>query len=165
MHDAREQLERRFSELYPPLYRYVASRVPHRPDAEDIVSQTWMQALERARLFDAARGTVEQWVFGIAKNRIKMHWRARRVTVSVDDVEHLLATSSDATADVDRTLLLEKIFATLNAEQKALLTLRYVDGLSFDEIASKAESTAPTMRKRLSRLLPELRGLFTNLVD
>lgn len=68
-----------FGELYTrhftAVYRYVAGRLGS-DIADDLAADTFLAAFRRRAAFDASRGTVRPWLFGIATNLVARHHRA-----------------------------------------------------------------------------------------
>ena len=153
-----------FPDLYDQVYRYLAYRIPHRPDAEDVVSQVFEDAWKHLDRFRAEQGTIEGWVTGIAKNRLRMYWRSHRLHVPLEDVEpFLIDPRGERLRDsVDDRLAVEALFEDLSSEQKALLAMRFEDDFSFEKIEEIAGVPAATLRKRVSRMLLHLRQTFTH---
>ena len=63
------------------LHAYVARRVG-RDVAADVVAEAFRIAIEDLGRYDAARGSQRAWLFGIATNLLRRHWRTetRRLT-------------------------------------------------------------------------------------
>jgi RNA polymerase sigma-70 factor (ECF subfamily) len=110
------------------------------------------------------------WVFAVATNQVRDHWRSRtnRETVSSEVVEADLGVSS---ADLERDepggeLERRELAASLrhavdllpDAMRMAVL-LRVYEGLSFQAIGAALECEEATARKRYSRALEKLRSL------
>ena len=64
-----------YKELFKPIYSYILTRTRNEAAAQDITATTWRKALEKLNAFDEARGSVRQWLFGIARNEVNMHYR------------------------------------------------------------------------------------------
>src|SRR5262245_5262828 len=56
------------------VYRYVARRVGAHT-ARDVVADTFRVALEHFGEYDPSRGSERSWLFGIATNLVRRHWR------------------------------------------------------------------------------------------
>ena len=71
-----------FAELYertfPRVYAYVASLLRDRAAAEDVTAQAFERAYRKRRSYRAGRGTMEAWLFGIARNAALDELRRRR---------------------------------------------------------------------------------------
>lgn len=59
---------------FAAIYRYVAGRLGAQA-AEDIAAETFLVAFDRRKTFDATRGDVRAWLFGIATNLVSRHRR------------------------------------------------------------------------------------------
>ncbi|MEV4018808.1 sigma factor [Nonomuraea angiospora] len=65
-----------FTRHGPELKRYVILRLGVEP-ADDIVAETFAQALQHLDSYDLARGDERSWLYGIATNLIGQHRRGR----------------------------------------------------------------------------------------
>lgn len=154
-----EQFTREYPELFAYISRFVAFRVPHAPSAEDIVSETFLYGYARLSTYRAERGSLRQWLTGIAKRKIADHWKRMRPSTdlleALDVVEAAERPSPDAS--IDASLAADRILSTLSPEARAILTLRFVDGLSHDEIARLVRKKPSTVRTFFSRTLSVIR--------
>jgi RNA polymerase sigma factor (sigma-70 family) len=118
---------------------------------------TALEVLRRIPEYDADRSTLESWIAGFAANAARSHWRSelgrRERLVSLGDVD-----SFDVVKDEDRRLdLLCSALKSLDPLDRELLQLRFVLGLSSQEIADRSDMNAPQVRKRVSRAVERLR--------
>lgn len=148
---------REYPALFDYLYRYVCYRVVQKQDAEDIVSEVFTEALDNLDVFDPERGNLSQWLTGIARNKIRLHWRLKQPLTFIDEMLEDLSMTEIETDQIDEKLLVEKIMKDLPAEVKALLAMRYIDGLAHDEIAQMIGKTPAAVRQWFSRLHASLR--------
>jgi len=156
--ELKDQFSDEFPMLYHELYRFVRFRIPKKEEADDLVSQTVERAFSRLGQYDPTGGSLTAWTIGIAKNEIKMYWRSRRVELPIEEVEICLRSlKNDPARDAELTIEIERVFDALTPEARALLAMRFIDGMSFDEIARDQQSTPTSLRQRLSRLLKRIR--------
>ncbi len=145
--------------LSPPLHAYLVRRAGS--DADDLLAETWLQAYAARRTFDAARGSVRVWSFGVARHVLLAHWR-RVVDLPHDSAVH--EETADPWPDVDDRLAaaavapaLRAAIADLPAVERELLLLVAWDGLTPTEAAAVVGVPAPTARTRLFRARQRLR--------
>ncbi len=77
--------------LQTRLYRYIASLVPERADAEDLFQKSLLTGWQQRQRFDPALD-LYAWLCGIARNHVRHHYRAagrNRVTVNQDVINQL----------------------------------------------------------------------------
>jgi len=156
-----------YSRLFDVVYRYVRYRVIDDDEVEDVVSEIFMKGYDKLSDFDPERGTLQQWIFGIARNEVISHWRLSRRTVSLELVDEpedkgIVSRLLDR---LDHRLLTEKIFRRLSAEAKALVALRYAEGLTYEELAEVTGKEPAALRQYFSRLHRSLRLAFDEHVS
>lgn len=156
-----------YSELFDFLYRYVYRRVFDRDEVDDIVSEAFTKAYRQLERFDSERGSLRQWLTGITKYELLTHWRKKKPTISLEFEEGITdqETGTPFTEALDDKLFAEKIYARLPADSKSLVALRYVDGLTYEEIAEVTGKEPSTMRQFFSRLHRALRLEFQEARD
>jgi RNA polymerase sigma factor (sigma-70 family) len=133
--------------------------------AEDIVAETFRSAIEGAGRFDPALGNERAWLFGIASNLIRRHWRTeqRRLAALVrshgypigytDDFEGI-----DGKVDTqDRMQRLIDRVGQLAPDDRDLLVLIAWEGFSNREAAAVLGIPAGTVGSRLHRIRAALR--------
>lgn len=76
------------------LRAYLHRLTAHRADADDLAQETWIRAQRRLGAFDD-RAAFRTWLFAIATNLARDHWRARRRwRVDAQDGARMLAEST-----------------------------------------------------------------------
>lgn len=139
--------------------------------AEDVTQEVFVHMQRSISTYDPSR-ELGPWVFTIATNKVRDHWRSRRHSNSLRE------TSLDAGDDdspnydpPDRSrgplpeLVNEELRAELDAAIDALppgmretLVLRWYEELSFEEIGRMISRNEAAARKRYSRAFEELRS-------
>ena len=128
--------------------------------ARDVVAETFRVALEQFATFDAERGNERAWLFGIATNVIRRHWRteerrlraqARSVRAEVLPVDPLLGVddSVDARRVYER---LVDVIAELPAADRDLLVLVAWERMTSADAAVALGIPPGTVRSRLHRI-------------
>ncbi len=150
--EKRADFEAQYDELFDLVYRYVAYRIPNRADAEDVVASTVEKAYRKLRQFDPVRGELRQWVSGIARNEVTAHWRRSRPMISLDQLGSVEDLSPSADEKLSDEMMVEHLTRHLPPEAKVLLTMRYVDDLTYKEIARCVNKRPAAVRKWFSRM-------------
>lgn len=157
--------EETYTELFPALYRHVGFRVPHRQDAEDIVSTVLLNAYQKIHQWDETKGTLIQWIRGIATLSVIDHWRQRKFTVDLDEVVNICESfqRGDDPSRLDQEQAFEELMKALSPEHRALFALRYIDGFTCEEIAVIVEKESPAIRAFFSRTHRKLAATYSHL--
>lgn len=147
---------RNYSDVFDVVYRYVCVRVRDRSDAEDVVSETFLQAYTRLSEFDPEQGNLRQWLIGIAKNKMLMYWRSKKTFVDLESLEEIIGGNERVAEQVGAKLELERIFDQLSEKERVLMIMRYVDQMTHEEIAEAIDKQPDAVRKYFSRLIQRL---------
>ncbi|MFA7250204.1 MAG: RNA polymerase sigma factor [Dehalococcoidia bacterium] len=143
-----------YTEHFPRIYRYFRSRIPRESDAEDLAAETFVDAFRGLHTFQWRERPFGAWMFGIARNRLRMYYRARKETFELDDA--LDAHVRDEFLDVDIRDILER----LPANYRTVIELRYVLGLSGEEAAAAMGRSHGSTRKLLQRASEQFRSMY-----
>jgi RNA polymerase sigma-70 factor, ECF subfamily len=144
----------------PEVYGYLVRRCGNRALAEDLTAETFMAAVSAVR-----SGSVDTittgWLIVVARRRLIDHWRHieldRRALASLDGQVSDGANEWDSAFDVE---LVRETLARLSPEQRAALTLRYLDGLPVREVAANLGRTIHGAESLLQRARAALRAAY-----
>jgi RNA polymerase sigma factor (sigma-70 family) len=137
--------------------------------AEDATQDTFVSAYRAIARFRG--GSFKAWVFKIAANSCRDKMRSAR-RASVTSLDNLIAEAGDFIADDDtespedyaerRELgrLLADSLARLPEDQRLVVMLSDVQGLSYEEIAQVTGASLGTVKSRLNRARSRLRDLL-----
>lgn len=134
--------------------------------AADLTAETFRIAFEQGDRFDAGRGSERAWLYGIATNLLRRHWRTEsrrlralaREAAGVDtSIDPLLRVDErlDASSSAERLLA---AVADLSPDDRDLLVLVAWERLPHREVADVLGIPNGTVRSRLHRIRTELRS-------
>jgi RNA polymerase sigma-70 factor (ECF subfamily) len=132
------------------LFGFALHRLGDRGLAEELVQEVFTRVWRRAGDYDAAKGSVRTWIYGIARNAAidaERH-RARRPPLALD-APNLHDEPGDE--PIERALLswqVAQAFGRLSAEHREVLRLGHFGGLSVGEIAELIGVPAGTVKSR-----------------
>jgi RNA polymerase sigma-70 factor (ECF subfamily) len=144
----------------------VAARmIGDRAEAEDLAQDVFVKAYRALRDFHG-EALFSTWLYRITANSCLNHrkkqTRERRLTEVVDDLEPLRCDpSSNPHSALERkqlTAQLEKAIGGLPEDQRMVLVLREIEGLSYEEIADCLALELGTVRSRLHRARLEVQS-------
>jgi RNA polymerase sigma-70 factor (ECF subfamily) len=166
--EALEDFEAVFREHFAPVHRFIARRVG-RSLADDLAADVFATAYRRRAAYQPERGSLRSWLYGIAANVVRGHWRDEQQLLELDarvareSVGMLPAVQFADAADerVIASTLAPRIagaLAALNRDQREVLLLHAWADLSHEEIADALGIAQGTARSRLSRARAALRA-------
>jgi RNA polymerase sigma-70 factor, ECF subfamily len=156
-----------FAELYEQhfadIHRYIAGRLG-RDVADDIAADTFVIAMRKRDSFDAGRGPVRAWLFGIATNLVAQHQRKerRRYHALARAGARELADGREARvswlAAEGMQPRLARALARLSQEERDVLMLVALADLSYEEVSEALKIPSGTVGSRLNRGRKKIRA-------
>lgn len=146
------------------VYAFCVRILRDRGLAEDVLQQVFLEVHRDLDRFQG-RSTVRSWLLGIAAHRCHDAIKARRrrdARLYSDD--QAITNSVDPTAGpgdrLERARLaaaLEDCLASLSADSRTAVLLRFQAGMSYEEMAASLTAKSDTLHARVTRALPVLR--------
>ena len=148
-----------YERTFPRVYAYVASLLRDRSAAEDVTAQAFERAYRKRRSYSASRGSMDAWVFGIARNAALDELRKRRRRATLEgDPEDTGAPAPEDQADMAlRRETVRAALASLDGQERDLIALKFAGGLSNGEIARVLHTSESNVGTRLHRTITKLR--------
>jgi RNA polymerase sigma-70 factor, ECF subfamily len=154
-----EDFDALYRRTFPRVYAYAASLLRDRSAAEEVTAQAYERAYRKRRSFRPRRGTVDAWLFGIARNAAldELRRRRRRAALDSEPADVAAATPEEHAEAAFRREAVRAALRGLDARDRELVALKFAGELTNVEIArvlGVSESNAGT---RLHRVLLKLR--------
>jgi RNA polymerase sigma-70 factor, ECF subfamily len=155
----REAFGRLVDRFQAPVYRVVRGILSDPADAEDVAQEAFLRAYESLAKFRGESGFFT-WLYRIAVNEA-LRARKRRSFTRIEAVPEVEAPRPE-TPDEDgpSPAALERLLGRLSDEFRAIVVLRDLEGLSYQEIAETLEIPMGTVESRLFRARRDLRDLW-----
>jgi RNA polymerase sigma factor (sigma-70 family) len=138
------------------VYSYVAYRIGHGPDAEDVTSDVFELATRYRGSYDPRKGEPLAWLLGIARRRVA--WAVANRPPPAAAAEEQEAPGDVELETIER-LALQDALARLSDEDQELLALRYGADLRARQIARLLGMKTNTVEVALHRALRRLRAV------
>jgi RNA polymerase sigma-70 factor (ECF subfamily) len=144
----------------PLVYRYTLAKVLSVPDAEDITSAVFMDALAGLPQYEE-QGKFAAWLFTIARRQVTAHRRRvfRELPRDVAMAGHVPGASIE-----DRDLVLRAL-GLLDDERRDALALRFFAELKVNEVADVLGKGESATKMLIHRALVQLRQHLGEAAD
>jgi RNA polymerase sigma-70 factor (ECF subfamily) len=157
-----------FAELYerrePPLYRYALHMTGSTANAEEIAHEVFVQLMAANNRFDETRGNLEGWMYGVARNLIRV-LRRKSANVAPGEMDEPAYEPN-----VLRSLIDGETMTALHAAIRELpdgyreaVVLCDLEERNYDEAARLVGCPVGTIRSRLHRARGLLAGKLRRL--
>ena len=157
------------------IYRLGLKMLGDEQDAEDVLQNTFMKALQSIEKFEG-RSSISTWLYRIAVNEALMSLRRQKPTVSVamdyeddeDELQHptqftdwCCLPEEDLLSDEARKHL-DQAIRRLPEKLQVVFVLRDIEGLSIRETSEALDLTETAVKTRLLRARLNLREQLSN---
>lgn len=154
---------------WQPIFHFISYKVGNQHDAQDLAQETFMRAFRALPRYQERNATFRTYLGRIALNVIADHWRRlgrKPQTVDVADYRGLLEDPSDKPEDRavknERHHEVAAALAKLPEEQRQVVEMRLLAGLSVQETAEKMRKTEGSVKMLQQRALVNLRKHLQN---
>jgi RNA polymerase sigma factor (sigma-70 family) len=140
-----------------------------RSSCDDLNQEIWLQAISCIEKFDPQKGELRDWLFGIARRQVALHFRrlsgssvssAHDLAEWMEPADTALLLPQEMMERLERVRLVRAAFLAMPQSHQHVLRQKYIDGRSVQEIATAMKTTAKAVESSLSRARTRLRVLL-----
>ncbi len=154
---------------YPRIYAFMLTRIRDGMLAEDLAADVFVNALRAIETYEERGLAFAAWLYRIAHNRLIDHYRrnGRTGTDSLDEMDESgdrladKAIITDGGVDLDR-IDLQTAMRLLSAEQQQIVHLRFIEGMTSDQVAGVMNKTVAAVKIMQHRALKALKQSLHN---
>lgn len=145
------------------IFRFVWARVGSRAVAEDLTGDIFVRMVTSLPGYQAGDTPFRAWLYRIARNRIIDHLRQSAVQpdVALHESAHAHTEKEELMHAVDFQLSVESVRTALeqiNPAERDVVTLRFLIGLSLQEVADTLDKSVGAVKTLQHRGLRSLRA-------
>lgn len=148
-----------FDRHFDAVHAYVRRRLGSAL-AEELAAETFTRAFDRRASFDRSRIDARPWLFGIAANLMRRHWRTERRRLRA-----YARIDASAPPEANERAELAAALEALPAREREALLLYALADLTYDEIAAALDVPIGTVRSRLARARNRMRAQLDALPE
>ncbi len=145
------------------IFRLLLRMTGNKDDASDLSQETYLKGFTQIAKFDG-RSSIATWFYRIAVNEaLQFLRRAKTKRLKLESL-----TEDQKTCPVDTTAIqldVHNALAQVDSSDRAILLLRYQDGLDYRTIAEIIDCAEGTVASRLSRARDRLRTILQESYD
>ena len=168
---AEERDDRAFGELFaafaPKVKTYMMRLGADAATAEELMQETLLAVWRKAGQYSAEKGSAATWIYTIARNLRIDRFRRETVWQELPSESGEIAgdeTPPDEAASAhEREARVQRALAELSAEQREIVTLAYIEGLSHSELAGRLGLPLGTVKSRMRLAYQKIRPALEDL--
>ncbi|MEO8065481.1 MAG: RNA polymerase sigma factor [Candidatus Doudnabacteria bacterium] len=145
------------------IYNFLFGKLRHRQTAEDLTHTVFLKAWTNLRSYKPrSSAKFSTWLYQIANFTLIDHWRTRKTTAELSDIENLARFAEDPKLYEEYEYLWIAI-SELPLEYQTVLDLRFKQALSVEETAQIMDKSRVGIRVLQHRALKALKSKLKHL--
>ena len=157
--------EHLYKRHFQAIYFYIRKSTGNADVASDITSDVFYLALVNLKDFKVTSLGIKPWLYKIALNQLRMHFRKSKKSMYLPlQEEHLnsfVSLDQKIESNELRRILSHQL-SLLSEEEQEFIQLRFVAECSFRELGIILNISEDAAKMRMSRLLDRLKRIFPN---
>ena len=145
------------------VYRYVYYWLPSKADAEDITQEVFIRAWHAIDKYKVTGAPFIAWLTTIARNLVNSHHRSAKRLVPLPETDTVISDNPGPQAEAEmnftRNYVADAILK-LKGEKQKVIQLRFINDMSYEEVAKALNKTEGAIRVLQYRALKDLRGIL-----
>ena len=143
------------------IYRHISYRVNNTADIEDITQQVFIKAWQSIGKYKKTGLSFFAWLLKISHNLVIDYYRSRKSESYGIDFDLIASKSETDPAQIVEDHYnrqeIRKVINKLHSEQQQVITMRYIEDLSYAEIAAALGKSEGAIRVIIHRGLAKLK--------
>ena len=156
-----DYLNELFNRYSKRLYNYFLKSTLDRDESDDLIQELFMRVIKYRKSF--REGNVfEHWIFQIARNMVKDHFRKLKVHNDRFSMESEFSEmeNEEDQMQMEKEKNLYKAMQTLPADKRELLVLSKFQGMKYEQLAKLRETTVANIKVQVHRTIKELKKSY-----
>lgn len=146
-----------YDQFYTPIFRYFYGRTGDKNLAEDLTQDVFLKGYQSLNAYTVGSASPLAYFYTIARHRLVDYWRKNKTETLTDEQLVVIPDDKEKTeklaVDLENEKILQEGLSSLTTDQREVLTLKYLNGLSTKEVAEMLDKSEEAVRQTIVRAL------------
>lgn len=158
-----DQLNELFDRYSRRLYSYFLKSTMSKDDSDDLTQDLFIRVMKYRKSYKEGQ-RFEIWIFQIARNMVKDHFRKMKVHNDYFNPENMMpeVVDDDNQEQLEREKVLYTAMNKLPQDKRELLVMSKFDGMKYEQIAALRKTTVSNIKVQVHRTIKELKDIYFN---
>lgn len=155
-----------FNRYSKRIYNYFLKSTLERSDSDDLTQDLFIRVMKYRNSYKDGH-SVQFWIFQIARNMVKDHFRKMKVHKDQFNPVEVLPEMMEENREVEleREKKLHQAMKSLPDEKRELLVLSKFQGMKYEQIAAMRKTSVSNIKVQVHRTIKELKDIYFELAD
>lgn len=156
-----DQLNELFKRFNKRIYNYFLKSTLEKSDSDDLTQELFIRVMKYRKSYKEGQA-VQFWIFQIARNMLKDHFRKMKVHRDQFNPVEVMPESVDESLEEEweKEKALYRAMNALPDDKRELLVMSKFEGLKYEQIAALRETSVSNIKVQVHRTIKELRDLY-----
>ncbi|WP_221406658.1 RNA polymerase sigma factor [Ekhidna lutea] len=161
-----DYLNELFSRYSKRIYNYFLKSTLERAESDDLTQELFIRVMKYRNSYKEGH-SVQFWIFQIARNMIKDHFRKMKIHKDQFNLVEVIPEREDVGDDelFEREKKLHRAMKELSDEKRELLVLSKFQGMKYEQIAKMRDTTVSNIKVQVHRTIKELKEAYFQLEE
>ncbi|ACB85629.1 RNA polymerase sigma factor [Natranaerobius thermophilus] len=158
------EFEKIFAYLRPKIYRFFYYKMHNHDEAEELTQETFRKVWGRLDHLKLTPDQITSYIYTTARNTLYDFWRKRKIsTVGLDEIANVVAKDNPEQLALieEENEMIKRALGVLPEEQRLVIELRFVEGLTTKETAIQLLKSPGSVRSLQHRAIKNLKNIIT----
>ncbi|MBT3363283.1 MAG: RNA polymerase sigma factor [Chloroflexi bacterium] len=151
-----------FEQYKNMVFRTACLTLSDRSQADDVLQDVFIKVYRLGKSFDSQKGSMATWLRRITVNEcITRQQKSGKYSYSLDELHQNGHHPDEEIVEFNEKLAtkqsIEQMLSSLSGRYRAALMLRYIDDLSYEQIAETLDIPLGTVKSRISAAITSLK--------
>ncbi|WP_462253791.1 RNA polymerase sigma factor [Ekhidna sp.] len=153
-----------FSRFSKRIYNYFLKSTLDKSDSDDLTQELFIRVMKYRNSYKDGH-SVQFWIFQIARNMVKDHFRKMKVHKDKFNPVEVMPEMVEETGngEIERERRLHLAMKSLPDDKRELLVLSKFEGMKYEQIANMRKTSVSNIKVQVHRTIKELRDIYFEL--
>lgn len=155
-----------FNRYSKRIYNYFLKSTLERSESDDLTQDLFIRVMKYRNSYKDGH-SVQFWIFQIARNMVKDHFRKMKVHKDQFNAVEVLPEMPDDSGEIDieKEKKLHRAMKSLPDEKRELLVLSKFQGMKYEQIATMRKTSVSNIKVQVHRTIKELKDIYFELAE
>ncbi len=150
-----------FSRYSKRLYNYFLKSTLNKEESDDLTQELFIRLMKYRKSYKEGH-SFQVWIFQIARNMVKDHFRKMKVHKDQFNPVEVMPEASEESSEeeLEKERILHIAMEKLSEEKRELLVLSKFQGLKYEQIAKMQSTSVANVKVKVHRTIKELKEIY-----
>jgi len=152
-----------YEKYIAPIFRFIYFKIKNYQEAEDLTQTVFLKAWKNIDKYKDEGYRFSSWLYAIARNTVIDYWKKNKALNIEEEILNLIPDNKNILEEIENESDFKQIINSINElseEQEEIIILKFIEGLSNQEISKITNKKEDAIRQLQTRALKSLKDIL-----